>query len=125
MQEIKLAAKSAAKKLVKVTQAKLIFIMTTTTVHNNPGVDYNQWEEQYVSNACVNFIKKTSKILEQSEWQNSATQSIIEYKETFSAIGREGATLTIVSGNNFSNGLLVGNEKTYKVINGLWVCTKV
>ena len=124
MQEIKLAAKSAKKKSVRV-QAKLIFTLTTTTVHNSPGVNYNQHEEQYVSNACVNFIKKTSKILEQSEWQNSATQSIIDHKETFSVIGEENDTITIVSGNNFSNGELIGNEKTYKVINGVWLCTKV
>ena len=106
--------------------AKIIVTLTTTTVHNSPGVDYNQWEEQYVTDqACVRLVKKTSKILEQNEWQNSATQSIIDHKETFSVIGEENDTITIVSGNNFSNGELIGNEKTYKVINGVWLCTKV
>ena len=125
MQEIKLAAKSAAakssaKKLVRV-QSKLIFTLTTTTVHNSPGVNYNQHEEEYATNASVCLLKKTSKVLEKSEWQNGATQSIIDHKETFSAIGKEGDTLTIVSGNNYHDGELIGNEKTYKVINGVWV----
>jgi len=125
MQEIKLAAKSAAKKSVRVTDAKLIFTLNTVTVHNSPGVDYNQHEEEYVSeNALVSLVKKTNKILEVSEWKNSATQSVVNYRETFSVLGKEGATLTIVSGSNFSNGELIGLEKTYKVINGVWVWTK-
>ena len=102
--------------------SKLIFVLKTVIVQNSPGTFYTQWEEQYTSDASVVLVKKTTETLEKSEWQNGSAQSIIEFKETFSAIGGEGATLKIVSGNNYHDGELQGSEKTYKVLKGVWVC---